>query len=445
MTARTRRPRSALRQPDDGLWPSYNKTLTSDRFSSLPRSTAKRGRLKVLCTYDTDEYTGFNSGLLRCMAAGVRHRIRHLLHRPNHLPSDWHGMRAIRPRRRKASIAALPIWMGACFAARRMAAFWPTTSTPASGFGNHHRRPQKSESAPAAPIAWNGLVFIGNAGGDIKGVKGRMYALDATTGKIVWEFYLVPKQPGRSGRGPQAISPLDGSTWKTPPARRSRAVRPGRRTRSIQRRVCSTCPAAILHRILRGACARVQSLFRFGGRARCQDRRLSEHFKIVPRDWHDWDVSSAPELISTAEGKHMMFVAPKDGHLYGFDLATHKLLYRTPVTKVENADAPFSPARRAFLSRLGRRRRMERTGLRPHEQSRVQAKSIGARPFASSRSEGPKAKPGTPGPPRIRSIPTIPGASRIPSANGRAGSTPSMPTPATGAGARKPTIPFKAV
>ena len=48
--------------------------------------------------------------------------------------------------------------------------------------------PKKGESATAAPIAWNGLVFIGNAGGDVKGVKGRMYALDAKTGKIVWEF-----------------------------------------------------------------------------------------------------------------------------------------------------------------------------------------------------------------------------------------------------------------
>jgi alcohol dehydrogenase (cytochrome c) len=62
--------------------------------------------------------------------------------------------------------------------------------------------PKKGESAPAAPIAWNGLVFIGNAGGDIKGVKGRMYALDANTGKIAWEFYLVPKAESDPTRGP---------------------------------------------------------------------------------------------------------------------------------------------------------------------------------------------------------------------------------------------------
>jgi alcohol dehydrogenase (cytochrome c) len=73
--------------------------------------------------------------------------------------------------------------------------------------------PKKGESAPAAPIAWNGLVFIGNAGGDIKGVKGRMYALDAKTGKIVWEFYLVPKAEGDPTRGPLGASPLNTSTW----------------------------------------------------------------------------------------------------------------------------------------------------------------------------------------------------------------------------------------
>jgi alcohol dehydrogenase (cytochrome c) len=37
--------------------------------------------------------------------------------------------------------------------------------------------PKRGESVPAAHIAWDGLVFVGNAGGDFKGGKGRMYAL----------------------------------------------------------------------------------------------------------------------------------------------------------------------------------------------------------------------------------------------------------------------------
>jgi alcohol dehydrogenase (cytochrome c) len=37
-----------------------------------------------------------------------------------------------------------------------------------------------------------------------------------------------------------------------------------------------------------------------------------------------------------------MTLAPKDGHLYGFDLADNKLLYRTPVTRIENVQEPFA-------------------------------------------------------------------------------------------------------
>jgi alcohol dehydrogenase (cytochrome c) len=67
------------------------------------------------------------------------------------------------------------------------------------------------------------------------------------------------------------------------------------------------------------------------------------HFKIVPRDWHDHDVSNPPALIQTMGGKKLMAVAPKNGHLYGFDLADNKLLYKVPVTTIENLDVPFSP------------------------------------------------------------------------------------------------------
>ena len=52
--------------------------------------------------------------------------------------------------------------------------------------------PKRGESVPMAPVAWNGMVFVGNAGGDNFGVTGRVYALDAATGKQVWRFETVP-------------------------------------------------------------------------------------------------------------------------------------------------------------------------------------------------------------------------------------------------------------
>ena len=77
--------------------------------------------------------------------------------------------------------------------------------------------PKHGSSLPSAPIASGGLVFVGNAGGDFKGGKGHMFALDAKTGKIVWDFFLVPKVEGDAVRGPLGAPPLDASTWKNAP------------------------------------------------------------------------------------------------------------------------------------------------------------------------------------------------------------------------------------
>ena len=147
---------------------------------------------------------------------------------------------------------------------------WQTTIADAS----------KGEFVAAAPIAWNGLVFIGNAGGDAKGGKGRMYALDAKTGKIVWEFYLVPKTEGDPTRGPQGPSPLDTSTWGNAPGFPISGggdldvvhARPG--SRRIVR--AGRQPVARLRdQRARGR----ESLYRLGRRARRHDGRLQAPFQ----------------------------------------------------------------------------------------------------------------------------------------------------------------------
>jgi alcohol dehydrogenase (cytochrome c) len=46
-------------------WPSYNRTLTSERFSPLASiNVDTAGKLKVACTFDTGEMTAFQSGLV---------------------------------------------------------------------------------------------------------------------------------------------------------------------------------------------------------------------------------------------------------------------------------------------------------------------------------------------------------------------------------------------
>src|SRR5215471_18341816 len=51
--------------PTAADWPSYNKTLTSERFSDLSQINTKNvAKLKVLCTYDTWRLTSFETGLI---------------------------------------------------------------------------------------------------------------------------------------------------------------------------------------------------------------------------------------------------------------------------------------------------------------------------------------------------------------------------------------------
>ena len=65
-------------------------------------------------------------------------------------------------------------------------AFFPDAATGKKLWEARIADPKKAIRAGGA-IAWNGMVFIGNAGGDRYQGRGRMYGLDAKTGKVLWE------------------------------------------------------------------------------------------------------------------------------------------------------------------------------------------------------------------------------------------------------------------
>jgi alcohol dehydrogenase (cytochrome c) len=327
-------------------WPSYNKTLTSERNSPLNQlTTANVGRLEVLCTYDTRQYTAFEPGLIvvnGAMIGTTEHDIFSL--DPATCRENWRTHEDYIP------ASALAVNRGAAYLDGLLFRGTEDGRVLAYDFKTGKRvwettiaNPKLGESTPAAPIAWNGLVFIGNAGGDNKGVKGRMYALEAKTGKIVWEFYLVPKTEGDLTRGPQGATPLELTTWRNASGI---PITGGATWTSYtldpttgELYIPGGNPAPDF------ASGPREGGNLYSGSVVVLDAKsgaYKNHFKLVPKDWHDWDVSTAPALIRTRGGKRLLSVAPKDGHLYGFDLATNALLYRTPVTRVENVDATFA-------------------------------------------------------------------------------------------------------
>ena len=234
-------------------WPAYNNTLTSQRYATLDAIDTKNvAGLKVRCTFDTGEQVSFQSGLLEVDGAlfvTTEHDTFSI--DANNCKQNWraHGEFASGVLKVNRGAAWLDgrVFRGTvdgrviAYSAKYGKPLWSTTiANPAAG-----------ESVPAAPIAWNGLVFIGNAGGDNKGVKGRMYALDAKTGHIIWEFYMVPKAPGDAARGPRApgAAPNAAASWKNT---KGIPITGGATWTSYSLDPvtgCCTCRAAILHRI----------------------------------------------------------------------------------------------------------------------------------------------------------------------------------------------------
>ena len=337
---------ASLRSVTAGDWPSYNRTLASERYSPLNEiDTNNVGKLKVLCTYDVGQYAAFESGLImvdNALIGTTQFDIFSL--NPATCAENWRTHEVYPPALLSANRGAAYM-DGTLFRGTqdgRVLAYdfttgkriWETTIAD----------PKRGETVPSAPIAWNGLVFVGNAGGDFKGGKGHMYALDAKTGKIVWEFFLVPRIEGDTIRGPQGTTPLDTSTWKNAPGipitggGTWTSYTLDTKTGLLYVPGGNPAPDFVI------AAREGENLFTDSVvvlDAKTGDYR--HHFKIVPKDWHDWDVSNPPVLIQTMGGKQLMSVAPKDGHLYGFDLANNSLLYRVPVTTVEDVATEFAP------------------------------------------------------------------------------------------------------
>ena len=177
-----------------------------------------------------------------------------------------------------------------------------------------HADPKQNESFVAAPIAWDGKVFIGIAISDL-GIRGRLMALDAKTGKELWRFYTVP-EPGKGqpkGGGFWTTFSLDPATGEVfgpaanPAPDFDTSVRPGDNvyTNSVIALNAAT-------------------------------GQLNWYYQHTPRDDHDWDLGSAPTLYRTRSGKDMVAIAGKDGWVVGFDRTTRAQVFKAPGTTITN-------------------------------------------------------------------------------------------------------------
>src|ERR1700742_3346888 len=69
-------------------------------------------------------------------------------------------------------------------------------------------KPGSGFSITSAPLYYNGKVYVGGSGGEY-GIRGRLTALDAKTGKILWKSFTIPG-PGEKGHN---TCPSNNKAW----------------------------------------------------------------------------------------------------------------------------------------------------------------------------------------------------------------------------------------
>lgn len=354
-------PRAAVPTPiAAGDWPSYNRTLAGDRFSPLSEiNHTNVAGLRTICEYKLPEVTSLQTGPL--VIDGVMYFTSDTISYAidaNTCAEKWKRVRH----------SATPSYLGVNrgFAYMDGTLFRGTSDVHVIALDPRDGRTLwdkpleiqgKGMSVPMAPIASGGLVFVGNAGGDIPGITGHVYALDARDGHTVWRFDVVPDSgPVRATWRNTAGFPITGGGfWTSFTLDEPNGVLYVPAGNSAPDFELSVRPGKNLY---------TSSLIALDAAT----GRVLAFNQLVPYDTHDWDVDTPPALITSRSGRMLVASANKDGLLSVLDRsgltmsapavasartsrggtaggsvsAELPLLYQKPTTTRKNVDVPLS-------------------------------------------------------------------------------------------------------
>jgi alcohol dehydrogenase (cytochrome c) len=328
-------------------WPAYNRTLAGDRYSPLAQvTTANVGQLTLRCAFTLPELASFQTGPL--VVDGTMYF------------TTFEGSYAIDAANcqekwsrhdKGAGPPGLAVNRGFAYLNGRLYRGTADAHVVALDAANGHvlwDRPLAVEgpgiSIAMAPIAANGRVYIGNAGGDTAGVTGHVYALDARDGHLIWRFDVVPEHGYARTTWTNPRLPISGGAfWTSFTLDEAKGIL----------YVPAGNPAPDFDSLDRtGEDLYADSVMALDAAS----GRLLAYNQLVKHDSHDWDVDSAPTLATTRDGRRIIASANKDGLLSildrsridrsaaasGAEVPIIPLLSQTPTTTRENVDVPLS-------------------------------------------------------------------------------------------------------
>jgi len=314
--------------PRNTAWLSYNGNVNGQRFADLRQiNPSNVGQLGEVCRLKIDDAGAFHSSILQIDG------VLYVTTATDSLAIDatdcalrWrHHYEAQEP-----GGSALQVNRGVAYANHRL--FRGTLDGRLLAIDANSGKtlwqyqigdPQQGEFFAAAPQIFQGLVIIGAAGGDW-GIRGRVMAFDAETGREVWRFYTIPRddEPGaESWKNAPTARYGGGGTWTTytldmaagelfvpvgnPAPDFLPEHRPGENLFSNSMVVLDAATG-----------------------------KLKWYHQLLSNDGFDLDLGAAPMLYFNRDGERIVTFGGKDGYLYGVNRETRKRIFKTPVTTI---------------------------------------------------------------------------------------------------------------
>jgi alcohol dehydrogenase (cytochrome c)/quinohemoprotein ethanol dehydrogenase len=190
---------------EPGNWMSYGRTYDEQRFSPLDKvNTGNVGQLSLAWSYDLDTHRGQEATPI--VVDGVMY-----------VSTAWSKVKALDARTGALIWAYDPKVDGAwgaracCDVVNRGVAVWKgkvyvgtldgrlvalDAKTGNVVWAVQTTDPSKPQTITGAPRVVKGKVLIGNSGAEFN-VRGYISAYDAETGRLAWRFYTVPGDPSK--------------------------------------------------------------------------------------------------------------------------------------------------------------------------------------------------------------------------------------------------------
>lgn len=182
----------------------------------------------------------------------------------------------------------------------------------------------------SAPIVYNDLIFMGDAGADW-GVKARMHAFNVSDGSTAWSFDVIPtgdEAGAETWEVAESTSTGGGSMWTSYTLDQE----------SDKLYISVGNPAPDFSAEYRpGDNLYTDSVIVLDAKT----GKLDHYYQQISNDDKDYDTAAAP-VIYRHNGKLMVSVANKAGHLFTYDDAAAEQLYQVPLINTEGQEDPVT-------------------------------------------------------------------------------------------------------